>query len=162
VSQVWLHFHGIVGMCFLEFEYCLPEISGTFTVTWRKKSPINDQILFISENSFHSWERRTDFSRVCCNGNEGIFILDTSKEKVFYDKGGEELAQVAQRWWKIHPWRLSRPRWMELWAPRSSCRCPCSLQEGWTCWSLRVPSDSNDFMIYDICSNIWSDCKNSI
>jgi len=29
----------------------------------------------------------------------------------------------------------------------SSCRCPFSLQESWTRWSLRVSSNSNDSMI---------------
>ena len=28
-----------------------------------------------------------------------------------------------------------------------SCKCPCSLQEGWTSWSLGVPSNSNHSMI---------------
>ena len=27
-----------------------------------------------------------------------------------------------------------------------SCRCPCSLQEGWTQWPLKVPSNSIDSM----------------
>ena len=37
--------------------------------------------------------------------------------------------------------------WTGLWAAWSSCRCPCSLQESWTRWPLRVPSNSNDSVI---------------
>ena len=34
-----------------------------------------------------------------------------------------------------------------LWETWSSCRCPCSLQGGWTRWSLKVPSNPNYSMI---------------
>lgn len=40
---------------------------------------------------------------------------------------------------------------MGLWAPWSSCRGPCSLQRSWTKWPLRIPSNSNGYMI------LWND-----
>ena len=36
---------------------------------------------------------------------------------------------------------------VRLWAPWSSCRCPCSLQDSWTRWPLEVPSHSDDSMV---------------
>ena len=43
------------------------------------------------------------------------------------------------------------------WANWSSGRCPCSLQGGWTRWSLKVPSNPNHSMISccyrEVCSS---------
>ena len=66
--------------------------------------------------------------------------------------------QLSFRWWSTgtgcpemwqmpHPWRHSKSGWMGLWAIWSSCRCPCSLQESWTRWYLRVTPNSNDPMM---------------
>ena len=38
--------------------------------------------------------------------------------------------------------------WTGLWAPRSSNKCPCSLQRSWTIWLLKVPSNSNDSILW--------------
>ena len=46
-----------------------------------------------------------------------------------------------------HPWKNSRPGWTGLWATWSGWRYPCSLQEGWTRWPLKVPSKQNYSMI---------------
>ena len=40
-------------------------------------------------------------------------------------------------WWMPHPWRHSRSGWRGLWATRSSCRCPCSVQGSWIRWPLK-------------------------
>ena len=37
--------------------------------------------------------------------------------------------------------------WTRLPAAWSSCRCPCSLQEIWSRWALKVSSNSNDSII---------------
>ena len=47
-----------------------------------------------------------------------------------------------------HPWKRSKPGWMELWAARSSGRCPCPWQEGWNEMMFKVPSNPNCSMIY--------------
>jgi len=44
-------------------------------------------------------------------------------------------------------WRHSRWGWTGLWATWTSCRCPCSLQESWTRWPLKVLSKTKTSMI---------------
>ena len=58
------------------------------------------------------------------------------------------------RWWNrlprevvdAHPRRHSSSGWMGLWAPDLAVG-PCSLRGSWTRGPLRLPSNSNDFMI---------------
>ena len=47
----------------------------------------------------------------------------------------------------------SKVRQEGLWATWCSCKCPCSLQEGWSGWCLLVPSNSNHSMILLVTSN---------
>ena len=49
-----------------------------------------------------------------------------------------------------HLCRHPRSAWMGPWATWSSCRCPGSLQRGWTRWLLRVLLNSNNSMILGI------------
>jgi len=50
-----------------------------------------------------------------------------------------------------HHWKCSRPGWMGLWVTCSTGRCPCSWQEVWISWPLKVPSNSNHSMIQWFC-----------
>ena len=52
-----------------------------------------------------------------------------------------------EKLWMPHPLMCSMPGWSALWATWSSGRCPCPWQEGWTRWSLKVPSNPKQSMI---------------
>ena len=62
--------------------------------------------------------------------------------------------------WMPRPWRHPRSGWTGLWATCRcnwcSCRCPCSLQESWTRWLLRVPSNSNDDKLRSL-KSLWGE-----
>ena len=47
---------------------------------------------------------------------------------------GQTPSLLQGRYEGAPPWRHSRSGWTGLWAPWSSCRCPCSLQGRWTRW----------------------------
>ena len=40
-----------------------------------------------------------------------------------------------------------------------SCRCPCSLQRSWTRWPLKVPSNSNNSLIFLFCLSWTCFCR---
>jgi len=61
-------------------------------------------------------------------------------------RDGTPLLQGQAESWGCSAWRRegscrSSGR-IELWATWSCCRCPCSLQESWTRWPLRIFYDS--------------------
>ena len=47
-----------------------------------------------------------------------------------------------------HPKKHSRSGWTGLWATWSRWRCPCSLQQCWTRWPLKVPFNPNNSMMF--------------
>jgi len=56
-----------------------------------------------------------------------------------------------ERLWMPHPWRCSRPGWIEPWAAWSSSRSggwwPCRWQKDWNFMILGIPSNSSHCMI---------------
>ena len=48
-----------------------------------------------------------------------------------------------EKLWMPPPRKCSRLGWVRLWETWSSRRFPCSWQEDWTRWPLKVPSNSN-------------------
>jgi len=52
-----------------------------------------------------------------------------------------------EKLWLSTPWQVSRPGWMELWAPWCGGRCPCWWQGGWNQMIFKVPSNPDHSMI---------------
>ena len=74
--------------------------------------------------------------------------INTLRIKFFYTKSGEALAHVAQRGGECPI--LGDVQGVRLDGALSTwwrCRCPCSLQDSWTRWPLRIPSNSNDSVL---------------
>jgi len=75
---------------------------------------------------------------------ERRFRLDV--REVFHWESGESGAGTGcpERLWMLHPWRCSRPGWMEPWATWSSTRSGAG---DWSLMILGVPSNPSRSMI---------------
>jgi len=89
------------------------------------------------------------FSRACCNRTRSFKLKEGGyKEEMFYNEGGETLAQVAQRGGRCPipgniqgqvGWGSEKPDRVE--------DVPAHCRRGWTRWPLKVPSNLNYSMI---------------
>lgn len=58
-----------------------------------------------------------------------------------------------------HPWKHSRSAWTGPWVTWSSWRCPWSVQERWTRWSVKVPSNPDHPKILWAVRVLFSSCS---
>jgi len=122
-----------------------------WAVIIQKDCPFWHRVSWYKEDSLMEGDRL--FSRVCgdrTKGNgfklkEGRLRLDI-KNILQWEWWGTGTS-CAEMWGMTCPWRLSRQGWIRSLATWSSFGYPCSLQESWTRWPLKVPSNSKNSAI---------------